>query len=86
MARLFVPILVLMIQVLGTCAVGCWLLLTPVRAANQLHEAFLVFPQVDRDDHVKKLCLRLLGVGLIVLATKAGLGFFSAAEFLANRQ
>ena len=75
MSRLFAPIFVLGIQVLGSLLLGCFLLLTPVRAGNLLHDAFLVFPQVRRDDRLKKLCLRLLGAGLIVLAVKAALRF-----------
>jgi hypothetical protein len=78
MTRLFGPILVLLIQVLGSFLVGCWLLLTPMRAGNQLHDAFLVFPRVGREDRAKRLCLRLLGVGLIVIAIKAALGFLHA--------
>lgn len=79
MARLFGPIIVLLIQVLGSLLVGCWLLFAPVRAGSFLHEAFLVFPEVGPHDWVKKLCLRLLGGGLIVLAVKAALGFVHAA-------
>jgi hypothetical protein len=47
MSRLFAPIAVLAIQVLGLLLLGCWLLLTPTRAGNLLHDAFLVFPPVS---------------------------------------
>ncbi|HEX7671067.1 MAG TPA: hypothetical protein VF395_15840 [Polyangiaceae bacterium] len=78
-ARLFGPILVLLIQVLGSLLVGCCLLLARVRAGSFLHEAYLVFPQVGPHDRVKKLCLRLLGGVLVALAVKAALGFVHVA-------
>ncbi len=84
MARLLGPVLVLFIQVLGTFAVGCWLLLTPGRAANLLHDAFVVFPQVGPEDHLKKLCLRILGSGLVVVAARATAGFVKALALLSN--
>jgi hypothetical protein len=75
MGRLFGPILVLAIQVLGLLLLGCWLLLTPARAGNQLHDAFLVFPPVSQRDWIKKLFLRSLGAGLIAIAINAALEF-----------
>ena len=48
---------------------GTLLLVAPRRGGNFLNDAFAIFPHVDPGDRAKSLFYRVLGLGLIAIAS-----------------
>jgi len=57
--------------------VGLFLLLAPVRFGNIFHDSFGLLPQMSRNDHGKKMILRLIGVAVLAFAIRFALGAFA---------
>lgn len=70
MSRLLGVAFVYTVMMLAWTGVGLFMLIAPARFGNLTHESLLLFPEVRPGDRGKKLCLRLVGGGLLAFAIR----------------
>jgi hypothetical protein len=79
MSRLLGIVALYVLMFLAWTGAGLFLLLTPTRAGNLIHDSFGLFPQVRRNDRGRKIVLQVVGLGLLGFA--AHFAFNIAALF-----
>jgi hypothetical protein len=71
--RLLGPFLIYIAMFLGWTGVGLFMLLSPGRFGNMLHDNVGVLPAIQQTDWGKKLFVRLVGIGLLGFAARFAL-------------
>jgi hypothetical protein len=61
-------------MLLGSTAVGIFMLIAPARFGNAIHESFGLFPAVGPRDTGKQLLVRIGGMALLGFAARFALG------------
>ncbi len=79
MSRLLGVVFIYGVMILAWSGVGFFMLIAPARFGNLVHENLNLFPQVNSRDWVKKLALRLLGLGLLAFAIRITVQVFHQA-------
>ena len=74
MSRLLGVVGVYSLMFLGWAGVGIFMLISPARFGNAIHESFGLFPAVGPRDAGKKLLVRIAGIALLGFATRFALG------------
>ena len=69
MTRLLGIVAVYALMFLAWTGAGLFLLISPLRAGNLLHESFGLYPEVKPRDRGRKLILRIVGLGLLAFAS-----------------
>jgi hypothetical protein len=83
MSRLLGVAVIFILMFAGWMGAAAFLLFAPVRAGNLIHDSFGLFPEVHRNDHGKKILLRLAGLGLLGFAVHFALrvaGLFGSKQ------
>jgi hypothetical protein len=80
MSRLLGIVLVYSLMFLGWSGVGLFMVVSPARFGNLVHESFGFFPNVKDGDWGKKLILRIAGVGLLGFAARFAMGIIKLAR------
>jgi hypothetical protein len=70
MIRALGIVLVYLLMVGAWVGVGLFMLVAPARFGNLVNESFGLFPEVHALDWGKKLLLRVVGLGLLVFASR----------------
>lgn len=68
MTRLLGIVVIYALMFLAWTGGGLFVLIFPARAGNLIHESFGLCPEVKPHDHGRKMCLRIVGLGLLGFA------------------
>ena len=81
MSRLLGIVALYLIMFLAWIAAGLFMLFAPARIGNLIHDSFGLYPEVRKQDWLKKLILRVIGAGLLGFA----INFAHRIVLLVNR-
>ena len=68
MSRVIGIVAVYAVMFLAWIGVGLFMLLSPMRFGNLVHDSFGLYPEVHRNHWGRKLILRIIGIGLLGFA------------------